>query len=77
MYRTPSEQLGYLMDSKFYGRKNYINEIDKLLANLTVDDVNKAIKKYLQTENMYISIVTDTSEAEPLAESIRQNLNHQ
>ncbi len=72
--RTPAEQLGYLMDSKFYGRKDYINEMDKLLANLTVDDVNKAVKKYLQTDNMYVAIVTDTSEAEPLAESIKQNL---
>ncbi len=69
--RTPSEQLGYLMDSKFYGRENYIEELDKLLADLTLDDVNSAVKKYLQTKNMFITIVTDKSEAEPLAESIR------
>jgi zinc protease len=72
--RTPEEQLGYLMDSRFYGRKDYINEMDKLLAGLTLNDVNKAIKKYLQTDNMFISIVTDTSEAIPLAESIKENL---
>lgn len=71
----PEEQLGYLMDSKFYGRENYIKEIDNLLSKLTVEDVNKAIKKYLQINNMDIVIVTDKSEAEPLAESLENNFD--
>jgi zinc protease len=71
--QTPEKQLGYLMDSKFYGRTNYIQEMDVLLAKLTVEDVNAAIKKYWQTENMFISIVTDVSEAEPLAKSLKSN----
>lgn len=72
--QTPEDQLGYLMDSKFYGRKDYLKEMDALLAKLTVDDVNKAIRKYWQVDNMFITIVTDQSEAEPLAESLRNNL---
>jgi zinc protease len=72
--KSPSEQLGYLMDSKFYGRQNYISELEKLLDKLTLDDVNKAIKKYMQIDNMKIAIVTDKSEAEPLAESLKGNL---
>lgn len=68
----PERQLGYLMDSRFYGRKDYINEMETLLAKLTVDDVNKAMKKYWQTKNMDIVIVTDKSEAEPLAKSLRE-----
>jgi zinc protease len=71
--KSPDEQLGYLMDSKFYGRKDYIKEMDKLLAGLTVTDVNKAIKKYLQISNMYISVVTDKSEVQPLKESLIGN----
>lgn len=71
---TPAEQLGYLMDSKFYGRKNYINELDKLLAKLTLADVNKSIKKYWRTDNMFVTIVTDRSEAEELAKSLKENL---
>ncbi|MBK5271447.1 MAG: insulinase family protein, partial [Bacteroidia bacterium] len=71
--QTPERQLGFLMDSRFYGRKNYIQEMDALLAKLTVDDVNRAIKKYLQTENMYVTIVTDDSEAEPLKKSLEEN----
>ena len=71
--QTPERQLGYLMDSKFYGRQNYIKEMDALLEKLTLEDVNNAIKKYWQGDNMYITIVTDASEAEPLAESLRNN----
>lgn len=71
--QTPERQLGFLMDSRFYGRKNYISEIDALLAKLTVNDVNKAIKKYWQTKNMFITIVTDDSEAEPLKNALEQN----
>ncbi|MCX6291032.1 MAG: pitrilysin family protein [Bacteroidetes bacterium] len=71
--QSPERQLGFLMDSHFYGRKDYIMEMDKLLAKLTVADVNTAIKKYWQTKNMDILIITDKTEAEPLAKSLREN----
>ncbi len=70
---TPEEQLGYLMDSKFYGRNDYIKELDRMLATLTLNDVNKAIKKYWRTDNMFVTIVTDNSEAEVLAASLKEN----
>lgn len=72
--QTPADRLGFIMDSKFYGRKDYIIELDQLLANVTRDDVNNAIKKYWQTDNMFVTIVTDASEAEPLAKSLMENL---
>ncbi len=62
------------MDSKFYGRKNYLSELDALLAKVTLDDVNNAMKKYWQTKNMCVTIVTDKTEAEPLAKSLKSNL---
>ena len=71
--KSPEQQLGYLMDSKMYGRENYIEELDALLSKLTLDDVNTAIRKYMQIDNMKITIVTDISEAEPLAESLKNN----
>jgi zinc protease len=71
--QSPERQLGFLMDSYFYGRKDYIAEMDKLLAKLTLADVNAAIKKYWQTKNMDILVVTDKSEAEPLAKSLKEN----
>ena len=71
--KSPDEQLGYLMDSKMYGRKNYIEELGELLSKLTLNDVNDAIKKYMQIDNMKITIVTDVSEAQALASSLRDN----
>ncbi|UOQ74632.1 hypothetical protein [Hymenobacter cellulosilyticus] len=70
---TPSKQLGFLLDSKFYGRKDYLKELDGQFAKLTLDDVNKAIKKHWQTQNMYVTIVTDDSEVQPLADVLKQN----
>jgi zinc protease len=63
-----------MMDSQFYGRKNYLKELDKLLKNATLEEVNQALRKHWQTDNMYVTIVTDVSEAEPLAKSLKENL---
>lgn len=71
--QTPSSELGFLMDSKFYGRQDYILELDQLLADLTVDQVNEAVRKYLQADNMFVSIITDDSEAGPLADHLKNN----
>jgi zinc protease len=68
--QTPEKQLGFMMDSRFYGRKDYITEMDALLAKLTLADVNAAIKKYLQTKNMFVTIVTDDSEAPTLKKAL-------
>jgi len=73
--QTPGDRLGYLMDSKFYGRDDYLLELDQLLKNLTLDDVNAAIRKYWQTDNMFVTIITDKSEAQPLADSLLNNLS--
>ncbi len=70
---TPSKKLGYLMDSRFYGRIDWITELDGLLAKLTVENVNAAMHKYWQIQNMEIVIVTDESEVNGLAESLRTN----
>ncbi|MCC2548128.1 insulinase family protein [Hymenobacter sp. BT175] len=70
---TPAKQLGFLLDSKFYGRKDYLRELDGQLAKLTLADVNKAIRKHWQTQNMYVTIITDDSEAQALADVLRQN----
>ena len=70
---TPSKKLGYLMDSQRYNRKDWITELDGLLSKVTLDDVNRVMRKYWQTDNMDVVIITDDSEAESLAESIRKN----
>lgn len=72
--QTPAQELGFLMDSKFYGREDYIKDLDKLLEKVTLEDVNKAVKDHLQPDNMFVVIVTDDSEAKPLAESLKNNI---
>jgi zinc protease len=71
--QSPAQQLGWLMDSHFYGRKDYLAELDVLLKNTTLEQVNTAIRKYWQTDNMFVTIITDESEAQPLADSLINN----
>lgn len=73
--QTPEQQLGYLMDSRFYNRKNWLETADQLLASCTLEQVNAAMKKYWQTQNMFITIVTDKSEAVPLARNLREGVD--
>jgi zinc protease len=71
--QSPAQQLGWLMDSRFYGRSDYLAELDTLLKNTTLEQVNAAIRKHWQTDNMFVTIVTDASEAQPLADSLINN----
>jgi len=71
--QSPAQQLGWLMDSHFYGRTDYLAELDSLLASTTLEQVNAALRKYWQTESMFITIVTDKGEAQPLADSLINN----
>ncbi len=72
--QTPEQQLGYLMDSRFYERRDWLKEVDEMLEKVTYADMMMAVKKYWQTENMFIAIVTDKTEASPLKNSLEKNL---
>ncbi|MGB0716659.1 MAG: M16 family metallopeptidase [Phycisphaerae bacterium] len=56
--QTQSRQLGYAMDSKFYGTDAFPEYVRRNLKSLTVDDVNRVIRKYLQTDNLQFIFVT-------------------
>lgn len=56
--QTLSDRLGFALDSRYYGMSPFIDEIEQRLAKITVDDVNRAIRKYLQTGNLRIVLVT-------------------
>jgi zinc protease len=71
--QSPAQQLGWLMDSQFYGRTDYLSELDELLKKTSLKQVNNAIRKHWQTDNMFVTIVTDDSEAKPLADSLINN----
>lgn len=61
--RTLENRLAFLMDSEFYGMPYYIDEIDSRLAELTVEEVNAAIRKYLQTDRFHAVLVTNDAAA--------------
>jgi zinc protease len=61
--QTKDMELGYALDSKFYGIGNYNQFMKDNLAKLTLVDVNKAIKTYLATNKMRVVMVTKDAEA--------------
>lgn len=61
--KTQDAQLGYAIDSKYYGISTFTDYVRAQLAKLTLEDVNRAIKKHLQAENVKIAVVTKDAEA--------------
>jgi zinc protease len=64
-------RLGYQLDSRFYGSGFYIDEIERRLAAMTVDDVNRAVKKHLDRWDFRVAMVA--SNARELASAVREN----
>ncbi|HEY0593562.1 MAG TPA: pitrilysin family protein, partial [Thermoanaerobaculia bacterium] len=54
-----NQQVGYALDSAFYGTPEFTKYMRESLAKLTVDDVNRAIKKHLQAKNVFVVIIAD------------------
>jgi zinc protease len=61
--KTQDGQLGYAIDSKYYGIPSFTDYVRDQLAKLKVEDVNRAIKKHLQADNLKIVVVTKDAEA--------------
>jgi zinc protease len=57
---TTSARLGYAMDDKFYGidGEGHLARFRKMMDELTVEDVNAAIRRHWQHRNLKIAIVT-------------------
>lgn len=60
--QTKDAELGYALDSRFYGIPNYNQFIKENLAKLTLADVNKAIKTYLASNKMRVVMITKDAE---------------
>jgi zinc protease len=70
---TTMMRLGYNMDDKFYGiGGSYLEDFRAMIDQLTREDVNQAIRKHLNCQN--IKIVFVTNEAEKLAEALTGNM---
>ncbi len=56
---TQNQQVGYALDSAFYGIPEFTKYMRDALAKLTVDDVNRAVRKHLQAKNMFVVAIAD------------------
>jgi zinc protease len=57
---TTTERLGYAVDDRFYGidGEGHLARFRRMMDELTLEDVNAAIKRHLQYRNLKIAIVT-------------------
>jgi zinc protease len=61
--KTKSSELGYAIDSQYYGTPNYNDYVKAALAKLTPADVNAAIRRHMRAENIEIvGVAKDTDE---------------
>ena len=58
MTATQNQQLGYALDSRWYGIGEFTSHLRDRLAKLTRDDVNRAIRKHLSSKNLSAVIIT-------------------
>jgi zinc protease len=70
---TTAARLGYAVDDRFYGLDaSHLARFRAMMRELTVEDVNAAIRRHLQSENLRIAIVT--GEAEKLRDALVADL---
>lgn len=70
--QTKDAELGYALDSKFYGIPNYNQYMKENLSKLTLADVNNAIKNHFADADA-MRIVMITKDAEGLRDAIVKN----
>jgi zinc protease len=58
MTATEDQQNGYALDSKLYGIDEFTHYMRDRLSKLSVDDVNRAIRKHLSAKNLSVVMVT-------------------
>ncbi|WP_105213762.1 M16 family metallopeptidase [Pseudoalteromonas sp. T1lg22] len=59
---SQNRQLGYALDSQFYGTDNFADYVRSQLETLTVADVNRVIRENLQTDNIHYVFVSGDGE---------------
>jgi zinc protease len=68
---TQDAQLGYALDSRYYGIPDFNTYMRDKLSRLTLEDVNNAIRRHLKSDRMRIVMVT--KDAEGLRQAIINN----
>lgn len=66
---TTSERLGYAIDDRYYGLgASHLATFREMMGSITYEEVQAAIRKHLQVENLIIAMVT--ADAEKLSQQI-------
>jgi zinc protease len=62
---TTSERLGYAVDDRFYGidGEGHLARFRQMMRELTLEDVNAAVKRHLQVDRLAIAMVTGEADA--------------
>jgi zinc protease len=60
--KTKNDELGYAIDSLYYGIPDYNRYIKEALAKLTRDQTNAAIRRNLRTDRLEIVAISDKAE---------------
>ncbi|HEY6100725.1 MAG TPA: pitrilysin family protein, partial [Anaeromyxobacter sp.] len=68
MTATQDQRLGYALDSRWYGIPEFTAYVRDGLAKLTVEDVNRAVRRHLDPANL--SFVVVTKDARGLADAL-------
>ncbi len=55
---TQDQQIGYALDSDWYGTPEYTSYMRQALSKLSLADVNKAIKKHFSAQNLRVVMIT-------------------
>jgi len=62
MTKTQDQQLGYALDSRWYGIGDFAETMRAELAKLSRERVNEVVRKHLSAENLSIVMVTKDAE---------------
>lgn len=62
MTQTQDQQLGYALDSKWYGTPEFTTYMRDALGRLTLADVNAAIRKHLSATDLDVVVITKDAE---------------
>lgn len=69
--KSQYQQLGYALDSRFYGIGTFADEVKKGLESLTLEEVNRVLREHLDRDGIHVVIVT--ADAQDLRDRLVSN----